>query len=228
MATLQTVFDMMELLDRELELQTGGADVSRGIVAANMSIDQFESVAAGYPGFMGDTTGDVTTTASTEATTFPATLLRLDSMWFINASTSLPDYRLGPLYGSGSHRDNRDVPYGVLSTVASATGQPRAYWTDGTNIYWSPLPSGTHTVRWYGFSSSTNLTTAASVFPYPDQVMSGVAAFGAKLFQYGLDDKPNQYTQLANETFSPIIKAMMNFRREGPRPVQTTDAYYGW
>ena len=54
--------------------------------------------------------------------------------------------------------------------------------------------------------------------------MNGVSAFAVKLFQFGFDDKPNQYTQLANETFGPIIETMMNFRREGPRPIQTADS----
>lgn len=225
MADIQKIFDRMELLDQELDLQSGEADVTRGLIAVNMAQSYFESLVAMHPGLLGDSIGTVTTAASTESTTFPSTVLRLDSLWFIDPDDSLPRWRLTPLYSAGEHRGDYRDPVFSLTLSAGSEGRPRAYWTDGSNIYWNPIPDATHTVRWYGFSSATDYTAAGDTFAYHDIVMGPMAAMGVKLFQYGFGDNPNEYTRLANELFGPVIETLSNFRREGPRPVRTADMY---
>ena len=225
MATVQTVFDRMEVLDQELQLQSGEADVTRGLAAVNMAQDHFEAMVAQFPSLLGDQAATVTTSANTETTTFPAGLLRLDSLWFIDPTDSLPRWRVEPVFGSGAHREHYINPVWNRTASSSVTGRPREYWTDGTNFYWNPIPDGTHTVRWYGFKAATDYTAAADTFAYPDICLTPFAAFATRLFQLGIDDSDAQYNRLAQETFGPVIKTLQNFRREGPRPIKT--AGYG-
>lgn len=229
MATIQTgIFDRMEVLDQELQLQSSESDVTRGLAAVNMAQDYFESLVAQYPGLLGDQAGTVTTSASTETTSYPTGLLRLDSLWYIDPTDSLPRWRLEPFYGSGSHRENWIDPVFNLTSSASVTGRPRGYWTDGTNIYWTPTPDGTYTVRWYGFQAATDYTAAGDDFAYPDICLTPFAAFATRMFQLGLDDRDGQYNRLAAETFGPVLTTLQNFRREGPRPIRTSTLHDGY
>lgn len=225
MAEGQDLLNLMELVDRELQLQPSEPDVTRGLLALNAAQDHFEAIVANERGLLGDSTGTVTTSSSTETTTFPSGVLRIDRLQFIDAATSRPSYDLVDLYETGGHIWNRYPAF--LTSSANTTGQPRAYYTDGTNIYWEPLPDGTHTIRWYGFEVAEEIT-AGGTFSYPDSCMMPFAAYAAKLFQIGLDDNPRVYSQMSAETFAPIIAAMGNFRRTGARPVRTRRIIYDY
>jgi hypothetical protein len=58
--TGQTLLDTMELLNQELQLQSGEADVVRGLLALNIAQDHFEASAAKRPNIFGssDSTHD--------------------------------------------------------------------------------------------------------------------------------------------------------------------------
>ncbi len=209
--TTQTIFDVAEVLNRDLRLQTGEADITKGLVAFNMAQRHFEARVALRPGVLGDQVGTVTTTASTEATTFPAGLLRLDRMQLLNAS-SLPKRDLIPVRQPGGHSTNR---YPTILQPATTSGEPDGYFTDGTNIYWSPLPNATHTVRWYGFKAATVSTAAADAFAYPDICIDPFGAFMAKVFATGLDDPIQELQMTTMELFDPVIEALSRFQRDG-------------
>ena len=216
MATLQTVFDYMEVIDRELALQSAEADVAKGISSYNFVKDLFEAILASEANILQSTVGTVTTTASTEATAFPSGVLRIDSLWFLDGTTSLPVYELDEQYDAGSHAGAGTIPLFQAST--STTGQPTAYFTDGTNIRWSPTPDATHTVRYYGFAETADLTAAGDTFPYPNYCRPYFATMMAKVFQLGIGDPMQDYEILARETFQPAIDTMKNFKRTGARP----------
>jgi len=215
MATGQSILDLMEVINRDLQLQSGEADVTKGLLAANAAQDHFEALVAQRPGVLGDTIGTVSTAASTESTTFPTGLLRLDGMQYIDSGTSRPAWDLQPLYDVGGHAWKRYWPENMVSTAT--TGKPRAYWTDGKKIYWDPEPDATYTVRWYGFQVASDIT-AGGTFAYPDICMRPFATFAAKLFQIGLDDPTPEYDRLALEVFTPVLDTLSRFRRETGKP----------
>src|SRR3990167_9038126 len=99
MATGQSLLDRMELLNQELQLQSGESDVTRGLTALNVAQDCFEARAAARPNIYGSTTpvGTVTTTVNTENTAFPTGLLRLDRLQYIDPGTSRPAWDLNPI-----------------------------------------------------------------------------------------------------------------------------------
>lgn len=214
MATGQTLLDTLEVLLPELQNQPGEADVTRSLIALNRAQDHFEALIVQYPEILGDNVTTISTTASTETTTFPSGFLRLDSMWALNATTGYPDYELDNPDGSGSHRVSNNWPFYTL-VAQTSVGRPTAFWTNGRLIYWDPIPDAVYTLRVYGFSVATDLTVAGT-FLYPDIAILALAGFAARIMKSGLDDDPTQIALMANEVFQPVIEALSNFNRTGP------------
>jgi hypothetical protein len=214
MATGQTILDLMEVLDNELQNQAAEVDVARSLIALNAAQDYFESIAALQPDFMGDTIGTVTTTANVEATAFPTGLLRLDKLQYIDTTSSpnLPTYYLEKRDETGGHIRSRSWPL-TLAQPSLGTGAPRAYWEDGRNIYWSPLPNGTYTIRWYGFSAASAIT-AGGTFAYPDIAMLPFASFACRLMKIGVGDDGGDVDALAQATFGPVVKSLAGHNRD--------------
>lgn len=218
--TGQTLLDTMELLDQELQLQSGEANVTRGLVALNRAQDYFESLAAVRKDILGGATGTVATSANTETTSFPSGVLRIDRLQLLD-SNSRPYRELGRIQRAGGHAVSSFWPWNITQ---SGTGSPYRYWTNGTLIYWQPLPSGTHTVRWYGFQVASDIT-AGGTFAYPDIVALPLASFAGALMKAGVDDDPATWQSLAQATFSSTLDALESFNRDGARGLEYTQIH---
>lgn len=204
----------MELLNQELQLQSVEPDVTRALIALNRAQDYLEAIMASERGVKGDTTGTVTTTASTETTAFPTGLLRLDALVRLNASTSLPEAELEPIHESKA--PSNGWPESAYLIAGSGTGKPLAYSTNGRSIYWYPLPDATYTVRWYGLQAASDIT-ADGTFAYDDVVILPLASFAVRLMKLGVDDDLTDVGTLAENAFRPVIKQMATFNRDGAR-----------
>lgn len=222
MATGQSLLDRMELLNQELQLQSGESDVTRGLVALNVAQDYFEARAGLRPNIFGSAVSTVTTSGSTETTAFPSGVIRIDRLQYIDPATSRPAWDIRPLRRVGSHAWNAYWPHNLVSS--STTGKPRAYWTNGTNIYWDPLPDATHTVRYYGFAVASDIT-AGGTFAYPDVVMLPIASFAVRLWKGGLDDSETTSARLAEECFEPVLDLLANFNRDGFSELEYTEQH---
>lgn len=210
----------MEICNNELLLQSGEADVTRGLKALNVAQDFFESLLAKRPNAIGDSTGTVTTTANTETTAFPTGVLRIDGLQLLDATTSRPKRDLHPLKGTGEHAYAKRWPYWNYYATA-APGEPCEYWTNGRNIYWAPLPDATHTIRWYGLQAAADIT-AVGTFAYPDIVAFPLAAFAAKIMAAGVDDDTMNLNDLAGATLGAAVDGCDNFNRDGGVPFNYT------
>jgi hypothetical protein len=215
--TGQSLLDTMEVLNQELQLQPGEADVARGLLALNMAQDFFESEAAKRPAVLGSSSGTVNQTTSTETTTYPAGLLRLDSLWYIESG--LPKWKLVNRRDSGGHRTGTSWLTGLVTT--NSPGKPSAYWTNGSNIYWDPIPDTTNTVRWYGLQSAADIT-ASGTFVYPDIVRLPIAVFATSVLKIGLGDEIQDLAKLAESTFGSVLDSLGNFNRDGAVPLSYT------
>lgn len=222
MATGQTLLDTMELVNAELQLQSGESDVAKGLVALNRAQDYLESILASEKWTKGDTVGTVTTTASTETTAFPTGLLRLDRMYRLSATTSLPEAKLKPLREEPAA--DLGWPDSLYLVAGNSTGKTVAYWTNGRSIYWVPLPDATYTIRWYGFQAATDIT-ASGTFLYDDILILPLASFAARLIKIGLDDDPADIATLAENLFRPAIKLLPSFQRDGARGLSFTQPH---
>jgi hypothetical protein len=204
MATGQTLLDTMEIMDRGLQLQSGET--------VNAAQDHFESMMSLQPNVMASSIGTVTTAASTESTAFPSGVIRLDRMQFIDPDTSRPAWdleRVGPV---GDHYASGGV-YPSLQFNATTSGRPVRYWTNGSNIYWDPLPDATHTVRYYGMKAASDIT-AGGTFAYPDIVMLPIVQFAVRMLRIGKDDEAGPVIDLGNQIFGPVIQTLARFNRD--------------
>ena len=212
MATGQTILDLMEVFDRGLQLQSGESGVTMGLRAANAAQDYLESLLALQPNNYGSDVGTVTTAASTETTTFPTGLIRIDRLQYIDPDTSRPAWDLewvgytGDQYGPAS-------AYPSVQFDASTTGKPARYWPNGSNIYWDPLPDAPHTVRYYGFVAAGDIT-ASGTFAYPDVAISPVAEYAVKILRIGKDDDAQPLSAVGIELFTPCIELLGRFNRD--------------
>ena len=87
------------------------------------------------------------------------------------------------------------------------------YWTNGSYIYWDPLPDATHTIRYYGLVSASDIT-AGGTFGYPDMALMPLATFATKLLRVGKDDDSTPVTELGGQVFGPVIQALSRFNRD--------------
>jgi hypothetical protein len=202
MATGQTLLDTMELLNQELQLQSGESDVTRGLVALNRAQDYFESMAA---------TRRILGSSGQEYTTFPSGVLRIDRLQILNSSNQ-PEIELTKLNRVGGHAVTREWPLNLLTS--STSGKPSAYWTNGTNIYWTPTPDGVYTVRWYGFQVASDIS-AGGTFAYPDIVILPIASFATQLMKMGVDDPAQDASGLATASFKAVLDSLSAFNRDG-------------
>ena len=212
MATGQSLMDLMEVMDRGLQLQSGETGVTLGLRALNAAQDYFESLLAVEPNVIGSTVGTVTTAADTEATTFPTGLLRIDRLQFIDPATSRPSWDLERVGYTGDYFTS-GLMSPTLQYNVTTTGKPVRYWTNGTNIYWDPLPDATHTVRYYGFKAATDIT-AGGTFAYPDIALMPVATYATNLLRIGKDDDPRGVMATEAQVFSSTIAALSRFNRD--------------
>ena len=220
--TGQGLLDRMELINAELQLQTGEEDVTRGLLALNVAQDYFESLAAARAKlFWGTSTGTVTTSSSTETTSFPTGVLRIDRLQLLG-SDNLPKWDLKPLQRTGGHRSTMMWPFNLLSS--SGSGEPRGYWTTGTSIYWLPLPSGTSTVRWTGFKSADDITVGGT-FAYPDIAALPLAAMAVQIMKAGVDDDANAAQALASATFGSVLQTLEMTDRSEPKGFHYTQVH---
>ncbi len=215
--TGQSLLDVMELLHPELQLQSGEVDVAKGLLALNVAQDHLEALLATIPGCMGSGTGNITTADGAEASVFPPACLRLDKLQFIDSTTNRPIWDLVPLYNVAGHSNSGYYPFNILAT--GTTGKPQAYWTDGNLIYFSPIPDGTYTIRWFGFGSQGDIT-ASGTFAYKDIARVPLATFAVRLITTGNNDDQTEYIEFAKEVFKPVLQAYNNFRAESGKGFQ--------
>lgn len=210
--TIATILAKMQVLDNELMIASGGADETRAISALDMAQDAFEAVIAGVAELLG-TVSTTTTTADTEATAWPTGLLRIDSLWLMDTTTTpnLPKWQIDEIQDVGGHRTQ------IFLGTDTRNGGPEQYWTNRANIYWSPLPDATHTVRIYGLVAKTDLTTRTQTFGYPDEASEPMAAYATRLMKIGINDPSDDLRALAVEMYNPVIKMLQQPTRQRPQ-----------
>ncbi len=202
----------MLVFNNELEIEANGDDEVQALAALDMAQDYFEDVAASMPR-IGQTDGTIATAAGVEYTAWPEGLLRVDSVWYVDAN-GVPSYELQLISEAGGHQPSAAFPFNLV--MSSSPGVPSAYAYDSAKFYWRPLPDAIHTLRVYGLRARTNLTTRAVTFGWPDSVSLPLAAFAAKLLEMGIDDPSEELGAAAEQAFVPLLRRMRKSVRQGP------------
>ena len=223
MATGQTLLNRLEAVDDDLDLQSGETDVTHGLIWLNAAQDYFESIVALHRNCFGSGVSTVSTSASTETSAWPTNFLRIDKLQMLNSSTSLPQWDIEIVEDVGGHLYDISTYHSQYNT--SSTGEPRQAWLNGTNVYWGPIPNGTHTVRVYGFASAGDIT-AGGTFAYPDIVIQPIVEFAGSMAQRKVDDGEENYQLAAEVLFTPVIELLSHYNRAGLSvPVYTRSHY---
>ncbi len=212
--TGQTLLDTMEILFPELQLQPGEAGVSQGLLALNIAQDAFETLLAHEPEIMGSGVTTVVTVANTETTAYPAGLLRVDKLYYQDASGKAI-YQLDRIHRAGEQVWPYVWPMNTLSNLTS--GKPLQYYTNGTLIYWAPVPDQVYTIRVHGFLAKADITVSGT-FLYPDMCMLPLATMAVRIIKTGLEDGPGDISSLAGAVLDPVLAQMRNFNRDGGSP----------
>ena len=226
--TIASVLSKMQVLDNELDTSSGGADETRSITALDMAQDAFEAFIANHPKLLG-TASTTTTTADTEATAWPSALMRLDTAWLVNTTSTpnLPQWELDIIQDTGGHIPPVPWPWGggVWATPAGK-GQPVGLWTDRANLYWQPLPDTTYTVRLYGLFSKDEITSRSGTFAYPDVVAVPMASYAVRMMEMGIDDPSDELAALADELYGPVINLLRRPTRQRAQSRQYQYMHY--
>jgi hypothetical protein len=207
----------MALYDNNLDIVSGGDDVTRAIAAVNLAQDWFEVTAASIPEVY-QQAGSISTVANQENSTWPATFLRMDSLWRLD-SNSVPIVELDSIDLVGGHQPPYPWPIGPILAGQSATGAPTEFYATGpgASIYWSPKPDAIYNMRFYGFIQQNDYTAAGDTFLYGDSVALALAPLAAKVLRMGLDRDLTAVPLEAEAAFKAVLKQQSNALRSGPR-----------
>ena len=221
--TIATILSKMSVVDNELDIAVGGADETRSISALDMAQDVFESIVANHPNTLG-TIGTFTTTASTEYTTWPTALLRLDTLYLMNTSQTpnLPQWQIEIIQDVGGQAEGGNWPwFGALTGYApQGFGAPRKAYTNRQYLFWAPVPDQAYTMRYYGLVAKTDITSRSQTFEYPDTVSVPMAVYATKLLSIGVADPAGELQALADEIYAPVINMLRKPTRQRPQSRQ--------
>lgn len=214
MATGADLLQAIDDLDDGLRASSGGSDETRALRALNRAQDQMEMVIAAVPQILSDVQ-TITLTASQETSEVPTRTRRIDALWFIDPSTSRPQYEIKPNTKPGAHRVGSPDP--IVANTSNVSGRPTMYWYDGdTTVYWDrDPPNSTDTVRVVGFFGGEDITTSTT-FPYSDEFIIPVAQIALKFFLLRQDDSVAEITAYTQEVLGTIIASLQRRWRHGP------------
>lgn len=221
--TIASILTKMQVLDNELDISSGGADETRAISALDMAQDAFEAILANQPDTLG-TISTISTTANQEYTTWPTSLLRLDSLFMMNTSVTpnVPQWQITIIQDVGGQAVSMPFPWlsGIVGYTPQGFGAPTMAYTNRQYFFWAPIPDQVYTLRAYGLSEQTDITTRAQTFAYPNVVANPMAAVAVRLMEMGIDDPSEELKALSDEWYAPVIGMLRTPTRQRPQSRQ--------
>ena len=211
--TVADILDTCELLDNELEVDSGEDDEALAIRAITQAQHYFETFCATFPRVL-QTVPPLTTTANTETTTWTSSIIRLDALWYLDANSN-PVRKLSRIDEIGGHVPSLPWPLQVTLGTA-ATGAPYGYYGNMANFYWLPKPDATHTIRVYGLLEQSRFTLRSDAVNYPYRCHLALAQFAVKLLSLGVGDSGGELDKLAGQVFTPLLRQLRKFDRSEP------------
>lgn len=216
-----TAADMLgELVvfNNDLSVGAGEKDETRALRALNMAQTLFEAV-VGTESEVLSRAGDanLTTVANQETTVWPTTLLRVDSVWLLDAA-GVPIYEVTNIFKSGGQARNLPWPLSLGVALSTAPGAPRQYKADFQQFWWAPIPSAVHSLRVYGAWRGTDLTSRAVTFSYPDECAIPIETVASRMIRMGMDDPTAEVEAFSKEVYKPIMKRLRRLVRARPEP----------
>ena len=221
--TISSIMTKMQVLDNELDVSVGGADETRCISALDMAQDAFEAILANHPDTLG-TISTITTTANQEYTTWPSTLMRLDTLWMMNTTSTpnVPQWEIDIIQDVGGQSMSAPFPWlsAAVGYIPQGFGAPVLAYTNRQYFFWAPIPDQVYTLRGYGLSEATDITSRSQTFAYPNVVANPLAAYATRLMEMGIDDPTEELKGLADEMYASVINMLRQPTRQRPQSRQ--------
>jgi hypothetical protein len=203
------------VLDNELDVDTGGADETRALLALDLAQDYYHAVAAVQGGIVNGFK-TLVTTSNVASTAWPADLLRINGLDYADGSGEIE-------WGEDINAHLKNPAPWPLSVGLSAPGRPASAWgIPDVSIFWTPTPASGYSIIASGFVAAADLwdgditTSRLIVFGHPKIVVGPLCTFAHKLLELGIDDPTDEAQDLADRWFLPVIKAQR--RRVRIRP----------
>lgn len=212
--TVADLLDGMSLIRNELDTSSGGTDEARAIKALTHAQRYFETVCAAFPRVY-QSTVNVATAAQTETSTWSTSLRRLDALWLLDPTTSLPIRKMERIDEIGGHVPS--LPWPLQVSVSAGYGMPGGYYANMANFYWLPMPDGVYNLRIYGLVAQAAFAVRTDNFNYHPYVILPIAQFACKLLDIAVDDDSSALDELASQLFRPLMRSIKGFDRSGPR-----------
>jgi len=221
MAKTSDLLVRMNDLDEVLaNLNAFGTDTTtrqRATRALNDAQDFFESMLAAERDILGSVDDTISQTVGQEYTALPSRTKRIDNLFWLRSSDSLPGGRILPIREPGGHSFSGGDPLFDVST--SGTGKPNEYWwaRGSDQLYWDRLPDTTNGIRVVGFFGAADMTITGtdSTFAYGDELIRPFAAVAAELFRFRRRDNWEEMRKFAEGFFRPVVEHMVLEWRHG-------------
>ena len=188
---------------------TATTSQTRAIRSLNRAQDLMERFISEKRNLLVTVDDSINQTVGQEYTALPLRTQRIDSVWFLNASNSLPTYEIDAIRTPGGHR--QQTPWPLFDVSTNSTGKPRGYWWSHGNdrLYWDRQPDTTNSIRVVGFFGAADITlTPDSTFAYSDAFIRPLASVASEVFRLRRRDDWGELQQFANRYFQPVVDQM--------------------
>jgi len=208
LTAMEDVDDVLSNLDIS---GTAGANQNRALRALNRAQDLLERFISRRSNVLTTVDDTMTQTVDQEYTALPSRTMRIDSVWFLSADTSLPEYELTAQRTPGGHRQGTYTPLFDLNAASATNGRPYEYWWahGADRLYWDRLPDTTNSIRVVGFFGAADMTeTPDTTFAYDDSFILPIAAVATEVFRLRRRDSWEELQAFADRYFQPVVDQM--------------------
>lgn len=216
--TVQDLLNTMALVNNELQITPGGADVANGILALTHAQHYFEMMASSMPRVLstGLVANNVATALNIETSPWSSMLTRLDAAWYLDNNGN-PVRKLKRIVEFGGHVPSLPWPLQIALT-ASWGGAPFGYYADMNQFFWLPRADNIYAIRIYGFFTQAEFVLATDNFNYPPACKLPIAQMAARMLATAVGDDSMEYDKLAAIVFRPLLRQLRKFDRSEPMP----------
>ena len=204
LTAMEDVDDVLSNLDIS---GSAGNNQDRGARALNYTQDLMESVIARFPDLLATVDDTTAQTVGQEYSALPTGTKRVDALWFLDATDSLPRYEITAVRKPSGHRAERGWP--IFDVSSTGTGRPEEYWWahGEAQVYWDRQPDTTNGIRVVGFVVADDMTIVGtdSTFAYGDELIMPFACVAAEVFKFRQGDDWQDLHKFATQYFTPVI-----------------------
>lgn len=202
--------DLDDILSNLDPSGSAGATRERATRSLNRAQDLLERFIGRKTTILATVDDTISQTVGQEYTALPARTIRIDAVWFLDATSGLPTYEIDAERTPGGARGIRGGP--LFDASSDATGRPDSYWWSmgDSRLYWDRQPDTTNNIRIVGFFGADDMTITGTdtTFAYDDAFIVPVASVATEVFRLRRRDDWKELQSYADSFFQPVVDQM--------------------